>query len=184
MGLFTPVEELKGRLVDAYGNHVLTPHIVAKATSGSGDSSTTTLIGLCGKGIWDGIEKLWWRGEVLPETSYHFHNGFIPVDPEDSTHGGAQAPDTWFTNAGNYSGIAYVTVRIPTATLSDNDFSTLKVQARCKRVMDYDSSGNELGLIFSTNSALVWADIFLRANRRPNWRINWTSWTAWKVFCA
>ncbi len=176
--------ELTGQVVHAYGPHIVNPHIVQKVTSGTGDDTIATVVGILGEGVWQGLDKLYWKGrELVLGTDYHFHPGYLPNDAADSAHAGAQAVDSWVVGGSNYSGSAYIVAKIPVDSIEDDDFSSLKAIARCLLVMDYDSSGNELGLTYTANPANVFLDIYINQRGNPKGRIDFTSWYAWKQFC-
>jgi len=184
MPKFTGVD-ITGQIVHAYGAHVVNPHVVQKVTTGVGDTAVSTVVGILGEGVWQGIDALYWQGKELVEgVDYHFHPGYFPNDPDDTAHGGAQAVDSWVTGGSNYSGSAYVVVKLPADAVKDDDYSELKAKIKALLVMDYDASGNELGLIYTANPANVFLDIYIRRRGNPKSRIHFPSWHAWKLFNA
>jgi len=177
--------QLTGQVVHAYGAHIVNPDIVQKVVTGSGDEAIATVVGILGEGVWQGIDALYFNGrQLVLNVDYHFHPGHFPNDPADSAHGGAQAVDSWITGGSNYSGSAYVVVKLPAEAVANDDFSGLKAKVKALIVMDYDDEGTELGLIYTTNPANVFLDIYINKRGNPKSRIHFPSWHAWKLFNA
>jgi hypothetical protein len=211
MSLFTAAQkELSGTLALAYASHVVSGHIVEKVTTGTGDTSKTTLIVLLGEGPWNRIVTAYWGGAEIPSTDYHFHNGYISTSMAEATFGTNpntgldewnQGVDPWNVGGQTYSGSAYVIVRLPTGVSGDEDFGSLKFVCECTRVANYNSAGEQLNrfgaivgtagdapnpvyFFYSTNPALVMADILVTRRKIAKSRIDWLAWTAWRDFNA
>lgn len=185
------IKNLQGTYAYATGRHVVAGHIIQKVTEGTGESARTKVLIILGEGEWDGIEALYYNGQLIAPQDYHFHPGNL-VDPDstDSAHAGAQGVDSWNEGGLNYSGSAYVIVNLPAGVTSEDDLTKVKAICRCLKVYDFDDHGNVIGYGYSTNPARVFADLLRRRNvvRIVNGvdvrqRVNWRSWTTWRSFC-
>lgn len=153
----------------------------------------TAFISLLGQGIMDGIDRVYYSGELIPEfdafgnRNWRFHPGTLSTGYADPVQGRPEFfPDLDFT----FSGIAYIEVLLPETWSSDDgeEPSKMKFMVRGKRVQDYtlDGSGNLVpngAPVFSANNALVAADIMTTYMKLPLSRIDGTSLLAFKTRC-
>jgi hypothetical protein len=151
-----------------------------------GDDVQTTVVVLLGEGPWDGVESLYWGGDLISPTSYHFHSGELSTSMDVATQLGdgswTQGVDPWNQGGLTYSGTAYIIVKLPLGVTADDDFSKLKGVYRCLKVQDYDEDGVALGKSYSVNPARVWTDLVIERRGLSTSRINWPSWVDWRDF--
>lgn len=188
MALFTGnIKDIKSTLALAYGEHVASGTVVQKASEGSGNSVQTTLVVLLGEGPWDSCKALYWAGDLIDPSNYHFHRGELATSMATATQYGDgtwnQGVDPWIQGGQTYSGTAYIVVKLPLGITTEDDFSKLKGVFKCLKVNDYDDEGNVIGFSYSTNPARVWADLVIVRRGLEVSRINWESWHDWKEFC-
>jgi hypothetical protein len=128
MSLFKAAqEEYSGTLALAYASHVVSGHVVMKATEGVGESARTTLIVWLGEGPWNRIVSAYWNGGLIPDSDYHFHNGYLSTSMDVATFGlnpntgmneWTQGVDPWNSGGQTYSGTAYVVIKLPNQNTS------------------------------------------------------------------
>ncbi len=201
-------EEFSGTLALAYGEHVVSGHVIQKVTEGIGDTARTTVIVWLGEGVWNRIKYAYWGGGEIPAEDYHFHNGYISDSMAEATFGTApsgmeewtQGVDPWNVGGQTYSGTAYVIIKLPVGITSEDDLGKLKFICECARVANYDGLGRQLDsgdnvvgapndppnpayFFYSKNPALIMADLLLYRRKLAKTRINWNSWALWRDFC-
>lgn len=164
----------------------------------------TVLISLLGEGEMDGLDRVYYNGEIIPEfgsngqRNWKFHPGTYTdkvLGYDDPVQGRPELiPNLDFT----FSGIAYIELAVPEQFVEENaDPDKLKVMVRGRRVHDY-VRGPAAGYtqvpgtniyrsdikIFSSNNALVAADIMKSFMKLPDERINWESVVDFKDRCG
>ena len=177
-------------LAFAYGKHLIAGGCIDQEYNAGPPPLNKLAIGLGDAGPlgWEGPVTVWWAGEELSESpddvteGYHFHPGYWPEDDTDSTHSGAQEPDSFLADPLQFSGTAYTALLLTEAQSSENAVDKHAGIYECQKVYDYDRNGVQSATAsYSVNPALVAADGFRRAGKLD--RIHWPSWYAWKTFC-
>jgi hypothetical protein len=203
-------DELTGTLALAYAPHVVSGHVIQKATEGFGDNAQTTVVVWLGEGPWNRIVGAYWGGGLIAPENYHFHPGYLStsmdeavlaVNPATGILEYNQGVDPWNAGGQTYSGTAYVIIKLPVGITSEDDMSSLKFVCECLRVGDYDNLGRQLDkdgnvvgqaneepkpewFFYSTNAALCMADLLLVRRNLSKSRINWQKWYEWKQVCG
>jgi hypothetical protein len=162
-----------GLLGRIYGEHVINGHLILNRTT-----EPRALMIALGEGTWDGVVKLWYRGEPLQPDAFNFH----PGAQSSSTTDPVQGIDEFFPGGLTYSTTAYISVRVPT-TEESVDPGQLIGRYRCQVVPDYDMQGNLTGTTYSSNPARVLIDILINQGNITPSRIDWASWYDWKIYC-
>ena len=159
-------------VVDAYGEHMVSGHLVLAKT----DVPRAYHFWL-GAGPWDAAVKIYYRGGEMPTTDYHFHPGV----PSGGFSDPVQGIDSFFGAGIPYSETAYLAWQPPEAD-EDPDPQQVVGRYRTQLVPDYDAAGLPLGYGFSPNPARIMAKLIADGRISPS-RIHWPSWAAWRDVC-
>jgi hypothetical protein len=162
----------------AYGRHIVAGQLILHDYSAGPPAASTVLVAL-GVGEWDSIEKLWYAGDEVAATAYHFHPGTQSTGPTDAVQG----IDPFFPTGLTYSETAYVAVQVPEPFVSEDRPDKLRGLYKCLKVADYDANGNQTGYGYSANPARVAADLLIKRGKRPASRIHWGSWVQLRDYC-
>lgn len=91
----------------------------------------------------------------------------------------------------NFNNIAYIEFKLPTSRSSASeqpDWEEFRIVGIGRRLMDYNSSGAEVGIVTDdtllSNLALQVSDNFLVGNRGKSLRIDWASWYTFRQSAA
>lgn len=187
-----------GLLTVAYGEHLVAGQLIAHKYSEGPPPSSRFVVAL-GDGEWDSAVNVWYAGDALTAQSdgstpgYDFHRGTISTAIDDATQGVSNVLSAGLA----YNTTANVAVLLPEQYSTEDRPDKLRGRYKCKRVYDYNADGvASSSKIYSVNPALVAADVIRRYYevRYPNDlttayikfrdRINWSSWYAWRNYCA
>ncbi len=136
---------------------------------------------------WQGIKKLYYGGEEINSSNYHFHSG-----------GPSDAPDAYFPEDKAHPEAAYYSAELPDG-MGEEDrpdrmigiFETLKVPNFNGAGQQIDSNGDPLPgganpydyYFYSASPARVVMDLRDRARRSPL-TVNYPAWVDWRDYCA
>lgn len=187
-----------GLLPVAYGEHLVAGKLIARKYDEGPPPKARYVVAL-GDGEWDSAVAVWQSGEELTAQSdgttpgYDFHRGTISTGIADSVQGVSNV----FSAGLAYNSTAYVAVLSPEDRSTEDAPDKLRGRYKCKRLYDYNADGVASSTTaYSVNPALVAADVIRRYYevRYPNDlttaynkfrdRINWSSWYAWRNYCA
>lgn len=191
MARFDGITNRTNLLETAFGLHVITGDEIMHSVDIVGTEKQITILQALGDGDtvgWGGIERMLYSGRTLDSTNSRFHPGHMASDANDSANAGAMAVDQWFPNGLNYSGTAYVAVRLPPGVGDEeNPGANLKGVFRCMLVPDYtvaaDGTPTLTGYSYSANPARIAAFFLIDRRGLPLSRIDWKSWKAWRDYC-
>lgn len=172
-----------------YGRQITAGRLVYYDKQGT----RTKFICILGQGEMDGIDRVYFAGEIITEfdsvggRQWHFHPGTLSTGFTDSIQGRPTFfPELEFT----FSGMAYIEVLLPEERSADDgsEPSGMKFMVRGRKVQDYTVSFGNLvpsGVpVWSANNALVAADIITSFMGLPTSRIDGASWLAFKTRCS
>ena len=159
-----------------YGEHLITGHVILNR-----DTTPRALLMLLGKGPWHSAVNVWYRGDKLLNSDFHFHPGTLSSGLTDIIQG----EDSFYPGSGQtYSRRAYIAARIPDAYTSVEP-QNLIGRYRCQLVADYDDRGRETETAgYSANPARIFADVWIKQAKLSPDRIDWATWYEWKTFCG
>lgn len=160
---------------------------------GGPSGSQTKFISVLGMGEMDGVDRVYYGGNLLAEFDesgnrvWQFHPGTKSTGFADPIQGRPTFfPELDFT----FSEICYIEVMLPQALSTDDQDEPSKMffLVRGRKIQDYTVSGDNLvpsgAKIYSSNNALVAADIITSFMQLPLSRIHGPSWAAFKARCA
>lgn len=188
-------------LAVAAGRHVVQGQLAWTYTEGTSPTHQLVLRQLLGKGVWQGVEGLWYRGLNVPAADYIFSDGtqtaptaFFLMDKEAHTGTvlldvkapvGVGEPDTSATTPDLANGI-FKTEKFPDF---DEDGNQVDPADGVTIITDYADllAGDPLDedyFTYTANPARVCIGWMLKYGNIAYSRINWTKWAAWRDYCA
>ena len=189
----------EGRLLaEAYGEHLVAGTMIAHKYS-EGPPPSSRFITALGNGAWDSAVAVWYSGDPLTAQSdgstpgYDFHRGTISTAINDATQGVSNVLPAGIA----YNNTAYVATLLPEQYSTEDRPDKQRGRYKCKRIFDYNADGEPSAAeIYSVNPALVAADRIrkyfeltypndsAKAFIKFRDRINWSSWYAFRNYCA
>jgi hypothetical protein len=167
-----------GTWVLAYGRHMASGDRLFR----EGDKVAQGL----GVGVWDALEKVWYKGAEVAGADYTFHPGTLSTGFADPVQGS----DPRFTSGTQtYSGLAWLSVNTtPTGGSPSEDSREIVTLSRCRIVPNwtYDEETGAVVFLtdsFSANPARIAADVILNVQKLPATRIDWGNFTAFRDWC-
>lgn len=168
----------------AYGRHILSGNLAKSIVAGAEPNHVITLQQLLGRGPWDGIEAVWFKGLEIVPAKYKFYPGQQSTGMVDPVQG----QDPVFSTDTPHSNIAWLRAELPQGVGDADTEATppegLAVIARTMRVADYNGSGNQIDFGYSTNPARQVADLLIRIGGIPTSRIDWGAWVEWRNYLS
>jgi len=162
----------------AYGLHVVTGTLAKSIVSGSSPTHVIKLQQMLGRGEWNACKGLWWSGVEVKPDKYEFYPGALQTDMSNV--------DADFDTDTPHSGVAWIKAELGSGLGEFNTAGTPPEGLRgifettiCK---DYDTNGDVIDTLYSTNPALQVADLVTRIGGRPTSRIDWDYWCNWRDF--
>lgn len=135
---------------------------------------------------WDGAQYVSWKGETLavsPDAStngYRFHPGTWATGAAYPTD--LQGVDPFLTSPLNFSGTAYVALKLTEAQSGEEAYDGHRGIYRCLKTYDFDQQGSfATTATYSTNPAVIAADGIRRA--KLTHRVHWPSLYELKTHC-
>lgn len=195
-------ESQKAVLAAASGRHVVEGHLIWSKTLGTDPTHNIVVRQALGKGDWDSIEGIWYKGLNVPSTDYVFQDG------------SQTAPDTTFfpTDTDPHTGTVLLDVKAPTGVGDADTKATTPDKARAivktEKFPDFDEDGNQVDPADGTTVVVAYEDLldgdpldtdYFTYTVKParvmvGWlfkygkiafeRINWVKWVAWRDYCA
>jgi hypothetical protein len=188
-------------LAVASGRHVAEGHLLWSKTLGTSPTHNIVVRQALGKGDWDSIEGIWYKGLNVPSADYVFQNG------------SQTTPDTTFfpTDTDPHTGTVLLDVKAGTGVGDADTKTTTPDKARAivktEKFPDFNASGDQInpvgGAVVVTHAALLSGTpldkTYFTYTAKParvvvGWmfkygkisvdRINWAKWVAWRDYCA
>lgn len=171
------VTDESGTLAVPYGLHAIRGTLILSKRT-SGPPPTQVIFVALGEGPFDGVEALYYAGELLDPSTYHFHPGTLSSGTGDPVQG----VDSFFSGGLTYNKTAYVAVNLPEKYATEERPDKLIGIYRCLKVPDYDYLGNVIDAgSYSNNPARCAADAMINRAELPITRVDWESWELFKV---
>ncbi len=163
-------------LVDAAGEHIVAGNVVLHKS----DAPRCLIIALGdgNGGPWDSCRELYYHGEKLDTSAYHFHPGTPSAGVDDPVQG----VDSFFPAGIPFSHTAYISVRLPD-TVAEVDPAGVVGRYKTRQLPDFDQDGQQITVGYSANPARYAAFQMLEKAKISATRINWPSWCAWRDQC-
>jgi hypothetical protein len=168
----------------AYGRHVVSGHLRASQVTGASPTHVIKLSQILGRGPWDGLQDVYFRGLRIDPTAYKFYPGIRPGSRTDLVQG----VDSVFSTDVPHNSVAWARVELP-AGVGDADAKAsppfgFTAIARTRKCKNYDSTGavTDAGS-YTANPARQVADLIIEVGKIPASRINWPAWVAWRDHC-
>lgn len=165
----------EGHYALAYGEHIVSGILAGY------DNTNPTLVKikvLLGLGEWNALREVSYDGTIIDPTNYTFHRGTLSTGATDPVQG----VDDLFPNSIFHSRIAYYSATLPNGLGAEERPDKMRVIAETLKVPYYNSSGTQLGTIYSPNPADVFADVVRRNCLRL--KLNFTDHMDWPAYAA
>lgn len=162
-----------GAITEACGEHIAAGFVILHKP----DAPRALLLGL-GEGPWDSARDIWYNGERLDTSAYHFHPGTPSAGVDDPVQG----IDAFFPAGLTYSETAYIAIRLPD-TIEEPNPSAIVGRYKTRLLPDFNEEGQETARGYSSNPARYGAFLMLGKGKIAGSRINWPSWCAWRDAC-
>lgn len=173
------ITDESGTLAVPYGLHAVRGHLILNKRT-VGPPATSVIIVALGEGEWDGVEQLYYAGDALDPSTYHFHPGTLSSGTSDPVQG----VDSFHSSGLTYNKTAYIAVNLPEKYAAEDRPDKLLGIYRCLKVPLYDSAGNRtVDAEYSVNPAQAAAHAIIDRAGLPESRVDWGSWGDFWNFC-
>lgn len=187
-------------LAVAAGRHIADGHLIWSKTLGTSPTHQIVVRQALGKGDWEGVEGVWYKGLNVAVADYAFLDG------------SQTATSSFFPTDGPHTGTVLLDVKAPTGVGDADTKATTpelaKAILKCEKFPDFNSSGDQIdpanpstvvvsyaSLVagtalnktyfkYTASPARVLVGWMFKYGKIAHSRINWTKWTAWRDYCA
>lgn len=177
----------------AVGRHFVTGDVTYSYANGASPNHQVHAFNAFGEGKWDSLEGVWYKGDALAASEYHFRQGGLATSMSEV--------DSWFPLDVPHSRTAAIAYRLPVgmgeADTEKSPPDGVKAIAKTKWLRDFNNLGVQTDFSYSANPARALAALFFDSARLPNlpsiyadylayWknRIDWGCWTEWRDYLA